>query len=70
MDNVIGDRRRDRQGTAVILSPQLLDETLYLRLTVRRRMALLRPYIRVPIPFEDVERVDAFVKEHLAVWPA
>jgi hypothetical protein len=60
----------NREGMPVILSPQLLDDTLYLRLIVRRRMALLRPYIRVPIPYEDVERVDAFVKEHLAVWPA
>ncbi|MFN7936443.1 MAG: serine/threonine-protein kinase [Bryobacteraceae bacterium] len=60
----------NKEGMPVILSKQLLDERLYLRLNVRRSLALLRPYVRVPIPYEDVDRVDAYVKERLAVWPS
>jgi len=60
----------DKRGAVTILSRQLPDELLYLRLNVRRRMPILPPYIRVPIPYDDVERVEQFVKEHLAVWPA
>ncbi len=60
----------DRFGNPVLFSPQLLDENLYLRLSFRRRLPILRPYVRVPIPYDDVERVEKFVKEHLALWPA
>ncbi|MBL8175265.1 MAG: serine/threonine protein kinase [Bryobacterales bacterium] len=60
----------NKHGVTILLSPQLPDELLYLRLNVRRRFSFLRPYIRVPIPYDDVERVEQFVKEHLALWPA
>ncbi|MBL8222216.1 MAG: hypothetical protein JNL62_23470, partial [Bryobacterales bacterium] len=59
-----------KYGVTTLLSPQLPEELLYLRLNVRRRIPILRPYIRIPIPYDDVERVEQFVKEHLAVWPS